>query len=242
MKAPVFIASQPGLIIGCMAVALGLAAGGRFPFMDGGSWTILAVVATAVVFTLAAADSAHLLDYQVAPGRWLGSAVVCAVVAAAVAAGVLGVAMFVMQDDSPYYSGYDSFIVTSGPVEWLDTNGQPYIVPDAGVGGREIVLTLLVVFTVFLAAALVGVGLGAVRARRSARAQWVVAFAGIAATVAVAWLIDQVLGISVSAPLPGVFLFCIPVAVVGVVVAAVSLQRSRTRWVGSADRAKLARS
>ncbi|MEX3515601.1 MULTISPECIES: hypothetical protein [unclassified Corynebacterium] len=242
MKMPVFIASQPWLIIGCMAVALGLAAGGRFLFMDGGSWTILTVVATTVIFTLAAADSAHLLDYQVAPGRWLGSAVVCAVVAAAVAAGVLGVAMFVMQDDSPYYSGYDSFIVTSGPVEWLDTNGQPYIVPDAGVGGREVVLTLLVVFTIFLAAALVGVGLGAVRARRSARAQWVVVFAGIAVAIAVAWFIDQVLGISVPAPLPGVFLFCIPVAVVGVVAAGVSIQRSRTRWAGSADRVKLARS
>lgn len=186
--------------------------------------------------------SVHLLDYQVKPGRWLASAMLCAAATAVVAAGVLGVAMFIMQGTSPYYFFYDSFIVTSGPVEWVDTNGQPYIVPDAGVAGGEMLLTLLVLFTVFLTAALAGAGLGAVLARRSARAQWLMVFVVIPVTFAVAWFVDQVLEFSLAAPVPGVFIFCIPMAVVGVVVTSVSIQRARTRWAGSAGRAKLARS
>lgn len=201
------------LAIGFAAIAVFLAVG-RFIVFEGSTWNMLAILATAVLFGIAArrVDAARSLD--VPSPTWFGGFALVAL-AWSSALSVIAVASTLLSwSRSPWYTRYDAFVVTEGSAPFPDTNGEPYSVPDAGTTTVTWGVTLLVFLSCFLMVAALGAAIGAVASAWNGIAAIGVVVAGLAAAVASAYVM-ALADIRIQAPYPGVFIFCIPLAVAG---------------------------
>lgn len=150
------------LLAGFLILALALAFG-RHLVMSGTSWTTFAAAASAIIFAAATTRLRTVLMLDVPVRTWLRGLLAVAAVWAALL-GAIGTASAVLaQWANPWYRGFDNFLVTSGPVDWIDTNGAPYVVERAGVTLSTVLLTFAVLFVLLLAATLLGSAVGAAR-------------------------------------------------------------------------------
>lgn len=146
------------LLLGVIIVlALGL---GRFWAGDGGAWVWLALILTAVFFAAAATNWPALHALDVRSRRWLGQALATAGLWSVVLAATETAAANLMQHRSPYYAYYDWFLVTHGPVEHLDTNGEPYVLQDLGITAGTAAWTFVLSLLMFLIFAILGLAIG----------------------------------------------------------------------------------
>lgn len=208
------------LIAGFSTIAVLLGAG-RFIAMDGFAWNVLAIAATAVMFDIAARRSRATRALDVPMRTWLTGAAIVAVPWALILGVVATASTWLSWQRNPWYTRYDSFVVTYGDAHFTDTNGEPYLVPDSGTTPWTWTLTILIFAVVFLMAAAIGAAVGMITA----------AWNGLAALGAVflvgcAYMAFVLIGLatefSIGAPYPGVFVFCLPITAVaaGITVAA----------------------
>ena len=139
------------------AIPLGL---GRFFALDGGLWTWYAVLFSGLVFVVAGRHWSALHGLDVPARSWIKDALGMSVLWSAVMAVIATAAGVLMQRNSPYYAYYDWFLNTSGPVEHIDTNGDPYVLDDAGIQTTSLLWTLLITFAVFLVFVIAGLAIG----------------------------------------------------------------------------------
>lgn len=114
-----------------------------------------------------------------------------------------------------YYSSADPYFVqVTGERELIDTNGLPYIVDDGQITLTQFLLTFAVHLACLAGVAAIGAILGTIAARWNALAAIAMVVAGIVAAYLCAdWMYNQ--GIGFAAPLPGVFVFMVPLAALG---------------------------
>jgi len=223
-RSPLFLASSPrGFILAAALIALG-ATCGRLIIGSGTSWTMLAILATGVLFGIAAADSIHLREYQLSIKRWVRSAALVALGFSVFLTLAVALVMSLMQRDNRWYQRYDSFLVTDGSATMLDTNGDMYWVSDSGMNLTTVVLTLLCLLVVFITAAGVGTVIGGIFGTRGRGTGGTLGLGGVGLLVLALGGIAA-LGIQVSAPYPGVLIFCLPVLVIALGVGSGFLRR-----------------
>lgn len=114
-----------------------------------------------------------------------------------------------------YYASIDPYFVqVAGERQILDTNGIPYIV----INGQITIAQFLINFAIHLAClagvAAIGAMLGTIKARWNSIISIGVALFGVIAAYFCASIMYGV-DLSVSAPLPGVFVFMVPLAALG---------------------------
>ncbi|KGF16986.1 hypothetical protein [Corynebacterium freneyi] len=203
--------SRRELLIGFAAIAFFLAVG-RFAAGSGFTWNMLALMATAVLFGIAAHRVRAVRALDVPATTWFaGFASVAAAWSLALAA-VATASTWLSWRNSPWYTLYDSFVVTAGSAPFTDTNGEPYLVDDAGTAAWTWATTLLVFLVCFLMAAAIGAALGTVTASLGVVTAIAGASLAIAVLLAATWGFG--IGDGVAAPYPGVFIFGIPIAAV----------------------------
>ncbi|MFC3849925.1 hypothetical protein ACFORJ_07075 [Corynebacterium hansenii] len=203
--------SRRELIIGFAAIAFFLAVG-RFTRGSGFAWNGLALSATAVFFGIAAHRIRAVRALNVPAPTWFaGFASVAAAWSLALSA-IATASTWLSWRNNPWYTRYDPFVVNAGSAPFLDTDGEPYLVDDAGTTPWTWAITFLVFLVCFLMAAAIGAALGTVTASWGA----VTAIAGASLTVAGLLMATWGFGIGdgVAAPYPGVFIFGIPIAAV----------------------------
>lgn len=208
------------LIAGFITTAILLGAG-RFIAMDGGAWNVLAIVATAVMFGIAARHSPASRALDVPMRTWLTGAAIVAVPWALVLGSVAGTSTWLSWQRNPWYTRYDSFVVTYGDAPFTDTNGEPYLVPAGGTTPWTWALTVLVFALFFLMAAAIGAALGMIAAAWNAMAALGAAFLALCVYAAMV-LIALATDFTIGAPYPGAFVFGLPITAVaaGITVAA----------------------
>ncbi|WP_295626741.1 hypothetical protein [uncultured Corynebacterium sp.] len=210
------------LIIGFAAIAFFLAVG-RFVAGSGYGWNFLALTATAAFFGIAAHRVRAVRSLDAPTSTWFVGFTVLAAGWSLLLSLTATVSTWISLRDNPWYSRYDAFVVTNGSAPFIDTNGEPYTVDDAGSTPWTWAITFLVFFACFLMAAAIGAALGAATATWGA----VSAIAGSALVVAGLLVATWGLGIGagVAAPYPGVFIFCLPFAAVAAALVWVAANR-----------------
>lgn len=156
------------LTIGVIALAAAVGAAGRFYAGDGTTWTLLSAI---VLFGLTAyfADKwATLNQLGASYGRWLGGAAVFSAISAVILTAANVVAGQVMWTNNPWYRLYDVLLITQGDTPFVDTNGEPYMVDNAGQNATTITLTVLLTFALFVVVAMVGIATGIAGRNRGA--------------------------------------------------------------------------
>lgn len=156
--------ARPELLISFAVLALLLFAG-RFLVLAGSTWNVLASVATAVIFGVAATRLRAVRGLDVPTRTWFTGLLGTALLWAAGLGLVGATTAIINQNLSPYYARYDDFLVTSGAAHSLDTNGITHFIADGGQNLGSMVLTFLVYCSAFLAAAAAGSLVGLVRLR-----------------------------------------------------------------------------
>ncbi|MCT1425496.1 hypothetical protein M3G07_04025 [Corynebacterium sanguinis] len=73
-----------------------------------------------------------------------------------------------MWTNNPWYRLYDVLLITQGDTPFVDTNGEPYMVDNAGQNATTITLTVLLTFALFAVAAMVGIATGIAGRNRGA--------------------------------------------------------------------------
>ncbi|QGU06538.1 hypothetical protein COCCU_02920 [Corynebacterium occultum] len=142
--------------------------GGRFLAFAGSTWNALTCAGTAIIFAVLATRLRAVRSLDVPLRTWFSGLLASAAIWSMLL-GVIGTATATLnQHLSPWYALYDDFLITSGPAYPLDTNGIPYFMADAGQSVSSVLLTLLVYFFAFLAAAGVGALIGMIRIRSNA--------------------------------------------------------------------------
>lgn len=145
-----------------LAVALGL---GRHLAMSGNTWNTFACATTAIAFAVATTRFRAVRALDVPVRTWLGGLTLTSL-SWSLLLGAIGTASAVIaQLNSPYYSWMDNFLSTRGPMEWIDTNGEPYILDGAGIGPDRIALTFAVYTVALLFSSLLGALAGVMRLR-----------------------------------------------------------------------------
>lgn len=134
------------VIFPLLALALGF---GRHLMASGDAWNFFACLVTAVTFAAAASRLRAVKSLDVPVPTWLGGLALTSLIWSLLLGAVGTASAVVSQLDSPYYSWYDQFLSTSGPMNWIDTDGDPYVLDGAGIGPGRIALTFAV-FTVAL--------------------------------------------------------------------------------------------
>lgn len=157
---------------------------GRFLAGDGQAWNILACSASAIAFAVITSRLPAVLSLDVPLRTWLTGLTVSALLWSGLLAVVGTTAAVIMQLRSPYYAWYDTFLVTDGPKDWVDTNGAPYVVDEAGMNLATVLLTFLVYFLAFVFSTLIGAMVGIIRLR----------FGVVAAVLSVALVLAAVIG------------------------------------------------
>ena len=208
------------LIAGFSTIAVLLGAG-RFIAMDGFAWNVLAIAATAVMFDIAARRSRATRALDVPMRTWLTGAAIVAVPWALILGVVATASTWLSWQRNPWYTRYDSFVVTYGDAPFTDTNGEPYLVPDSGTTPWTWTLTILIFAVVFLMAAAIGAAVGMITAAWNGLAALGAVFLAGCAYMAFV-LIGLATEFSIGAPYPGVLVFCLPITAVaaGITVAA----------------------
>lgn len=163
---------KPKLYLGaflllCLATPLG-----RLLFADGGLWTMAGAAALCFLFAAGGAQWQAMDQLGASFNRWMDSAAVTALVAAAILGPLTAASAVLHQFQNPRYSRHDLFLITSAePVTWVDAYGKPSALDGAAQDFTSISLTVLLHFVVFLTAALVGLAIGLAL---GTRLQWLV--------------------------------------------------------------------
>ena len=166
MSTGAFIATNKKTFLFVAAVAILYSAFGRMLVGSGTGNTLLGIIALGFLFLITARRSVTLRDYGVSTARWVRSAIIAILGTSLVSTAFIVTAMVIEQNKSGYYRGFDSFIVTSGPALFPDTNGELYMVEDSGQNYTTVLLTALCVFLSFLMATVTSTAVGTVAGDR----------------------------------------------------------------------------
>lgn len=168
-----------------LALALGF---GRHLVASGDAWNFFACLTTVVTFAAAASRLRAVKSLDVPVPTWLGGLALTSLIWSLLLGAVGTASAVVSQLNSPYYSWYDQFLSTSGPMDWIDTDGDPYVLDGAGIGPGRIALTFAVFTVALLFSALLG-ALIAVMRLQFGTPGLVVTIVAIAITLMVAWIV-----------------------------------------------------
>lgn len=203
------------LAVGFIAIAVLLTVG-RFLFLEGSTWNMLGLLATALLFAMCGHRSSAAKALDVPAKAWFTGFAIVAVVWSIVL-GLLAVgATWLNWRTKPEYARSDAFFVTADP-------GTPFIVPQGqsqmGGGGGAVSwsLTILVLVTCFLAACAIGAALGAIAAHWGAVTAIVTAAVAFGIALAAAFSIFEA-GYRIEAPYPGVLVFGLPAVAVAAII------------------------
>lgn len=168
-----------------LALALGF---GRHLAFSGDTWNTFACAATAITFAVATTRLRAVKALDVPVRTWLGGLTLTSVIWSLLLGGVGTASAVISQLNSPYYSWYDQFLSTAGPMDWVDTEGDPYVFDGAGIGPGRVLLTFAVYSVALLFSALLGALAAAVRLRFGTTAM-VLAVAVILIVLVVVWML-----------------------------------------------------
>ncbi|WP_297452156.1 hypothetical protein [uncultured Corynebacterium sp.] len=226
MSTGAFIATNRKTFLGITAVAIIYSAFGRMLVGSGTGNTLLGIAALGILFLITARRSVTLRDYGVSTARWVRSAIIAILGTSLVATAFIVAAMVSEQKKSGYYRSFDSFIVTSGPAMYPDTNGAMYMIEDSGQNYTTILLTALCVFLSFLMATVAGTAIGTVAGTKGIRAGSITIGLALVALFLFSFLLDATDSIP-GAPWPGVPIFASLITVVSAVVMAWALKKDK---------------
>ena len=154
---------NPSLHFAPIAVVLltaAIAAGGRFIAGDGDFWTFCAALALAGINAFLASAWPALNQLGARYSQWLKGGVIFTVLSAVVLTAATVAAGQISHALNPHYTFYDLYLITAGDAPFTDTNGEPYMVPNAGQTAATIALSILFTFVVFCVAGLAGIAVG----------------------------------------------------------------------------------
>ncbi|MCG7297319.1 hypothetical protein MHJ86_10720 [Corynebacterium afermentans] len=215
---------KPLSYLATLAVLLVLVPLGRFYQGDGSLWTVFGGFALTVLFILAGAQWSALNQLGASFTTWMNSATLTSIVAAAALGVPTAASSIYNQFKSPYYQAYDLFLFTNGAdVPWVDTNGTPYIMANAGQDTSSMAWTVLLHIAFFFVAAIVGVALGLVYASFGAGRGLITAFATFLIAVALYWATESHVDDWYTAAVGGVSAACL----VTLAVSAVAFRNTR---------------
>lgn len=226
MSTGAFIATNRKTFLGITAVAILYSAFGRMLMGSGTGNTLLGIVALGILFLITARRSVTLRDYGVRTARWVRSAIIAILGTSLVATAFIVMAMVIEQNKSGFYRLFDSFIVTSGPALFPDTNGELYMIEDSGQNYTTILLTALCVFLSFLMATVAGTAIGAVTGAKGVRAGSITIGLALVALFLFSYLLDVTDSVP-GAPWPAVPIFASIITVVSAVVMAWALKEEQ---------------
>lgn len=133
---------------------------GRYWAFDGALWTWGGLFLSGLLFIIAGRNWPKLHALDVPARRWAGGALTTAALWSLVMAAIAAVSALIMQRNSPYYTWYDWFVNTAGPVTHLDTNGEEYVLPDMGITAASVAWTYLILVSAFLVFTTAGLAVG----------------------------------------------------------------------------------
>ena len=226
MSTGAFIATNRKTFLGITAVAILYSAFGRMLMGSGTGNTLLGIVALGILFLITARRSVTLRDYGVRTARWVRSVIIAILGTSLVATAFIVMAMVIEQNKSGFYSLFDSFIVTSGPALFPDTNGELYMIEDSGQNYTTILLTALCVFLSFLMATVAGTAIGAVTGAKGSRAGSITIGLALVALFLFSYLLDVTDSVP-GAPWPAVPIFASIITVISAVVMAWALKEEQ---------------
>lgn len=137
-----------------------IAAGGRSIRGDGDFWTFCAAISLAGINAFLASNWPTLNQLGARYGQWLKGGVIFTLLSAVVLTAATVAAGQISHARNPHYTYYDLFLITAGDAPFMDTNGESYMVPDAGQTATTIALSILLTFVVFCVAGLTGIAVG----------------------------------------------------------------------------------
>lgn len=226
MSTGAFIATNRKTFLGITAVAILYSAFGRMLMGSGTGNTLLGIVALGILFLITARRSVTLRDYGVRTARWVRSVIIAILGTSLVATAFIVMAMVIEQNKSGFYRLFDSFIVTSGPALFPDTNGELYMIEDSGQNYTTILLTALCVFLSFLMATVAGTAIGAVTGAKGSRAGSITIGLALVALFLFSYLLDVTDSVP-GAPWPAVPIFASIITVISAVVMAWALKEEQ---------------
>lgn len=226
MSTGAFIATNRKTFLGITAVAILYSAFGRMLMGSGTGNTLLGIVALGILFLITARRSVTLRDYGVRTARWVRSAIIAILGTSLVATAFIVMAMVIEQNKAGFYRLFDSFIVTSGPALFPDTNGELYMIEDSGQNYTTILLTALCVFLSFLMATVAGTAIGAVTGAKGVRAGSITIGLALVALFLFSYLLDVTDSVP-GAPWPAVPIFASIITVISAVVMAWALKEEQ---------------
>lgn len=226
MSTGAFIATNRKTFLGVAAVAILYSTFGRMLMGSGTGNTLLGIVALGILFLITARRSVTLRDYGVRTAHWVRSAIIAILGTSLVATAFIVMAMVIEQNKSGYYRGFDSFIVTSGPALFPDTNGELYMIQDSGQNSTTILLTALCVFLSFLMSSVAGTAIGTVVGAKGSRAGSITIGLALVALFLFSFLLDVTDSVP-GAPWPAVPIFASIITVISAVVMAWALKEEK---------------
>lgn len=226
MNTGAFIATNKKTFLGIAAVSILYSAFGRMLVGSGTGNTLLGIIALSILFLITARRSVTLRDYGVSTARWVRSAMIAILGTSLVATAFIVTSMVIEQNKSGYYRGFDSFIVTSGPALFPDTNGELYMIEDSGQNYTTILLTALCVFLSFLMATVASTAVGTVAGAKGSRAGSITIGLALAALFLFSYLLDVTDSVP-GAPWPAVPIFASIITVISAFVMAGALKEEK---------------
>ncbi|WIM68200.1 hypothetical protein QP027_02020 [Corynebacterium breve] len=151
---------HPALPWAIFLLAAIVAAVGREWTFDGQSWTVGAGLVLATTMAYFASRWPALDQLGAKFSAWLAGALSTGVGGAAIMALFITPMTIWNSLRNPWYNRFDALLVTSGDAPFFDTNGEPYLVPNAGQNPTTMALTALIIFLFLATAALVGLAIG----------------------------------------------------------------------------------
>lgn len=226
MRTGAFIATNRKTFLSIAAVAILYSAFGRMLVGSGTSNTVLGIIALGILCLITARRSVTLRDCGVSTARWVRSAIIAILGTSVVATAFIVTAMVIEQNKSGYYRVFDSFIVTSGPALFPDTNGELYMIKDSGQNYTTVVLTALCILLSFLMTTVAGTAIGTVTGAKGARAGSITIGLALVALFLFSFLMDVTDSVP-GAPWPGVPIFASLITVISAVVMAWALKEEK---------------
>ncbi|WP_115685215.1 hypothetical protein [Corynebacterium senegalense] len=156
-----FLSPHKFLVPVALVALIALAgAGGRFVAGSGTGWTILAGAMFLALNASLAANWPALDQLGASYGRFVRGGAAFTLLGAAALSAAVSAAAHAKLAANPWYSRFDLFLVTRGPADFVDTNGEPYVVEGAGHSPATVLLTLALTFALFAVAGLTGIATG----------------------------------------------------------------------------------
>ncbi|MFD5867798.1 hypothetical protein ACFWGD_04170 [Corynebacterium sp. NPDC060344] len=203
------------LAVGFIAIAI-LIIVGRFVFLEGSTWNLFGLLATAVLFAMSGHKASAVKALDVPAKTWFTGFAVVAVVWSVVLGLLAVAATWLNWQTKPHYARSDAFFVTADPgTPLIVLRGQGQL--GGGVGAISWSLTVLVLVTCFLAACAIGAALGAIATTWGAVVAIGTAAVAFGTSLAVVFSIFEA-GYRIEAPYPGAFVFGLPAVAAAVIV------------------------